>query len=91
MQNIDQTEMKAFEQRARKMESEVKTLCGQGRRDEAQAVAMAFGSEVAKSPSMQEMKKCGEQMKGFLPNMPVPNQDESESDLANKHVCEEVY
>ena len=90
MKNIDQTEMKAFEQRARKMEAEVKTLCAQGKRDEAQSVAMAFGMEVAKSPSMQQMKKCGEPMRDFLPQMPMLNRDKSENDQSHKHVCDEV-
>ena len=90
MQNIDQGEMKAFEQRAREMEAEVKSLCAQGKRDQAQSVAMAFGMEVAKSPSMQAMKKCGEHMKGFLPKMPMPTGDESDSESTRHHVCDEM-
>lgn len=90
MQNIDQTEMKAFEQRARKMEAEVKTLCTQDKRDEARSVAMAFGMEVAKSPSMQQVKKCGESMKDFLPRMPMLNQEKYENDRTHKHVCDEM-
>ncbi|MGR9115731.1 MAG: hypothetical protein ACU85E_08190 [Gammaproteobacteria bacterium] len=88
MQNIDQSEMKAFEQRARRMETEVQTLCSQGKRDEALAVAMKFGMEVSKSPSMQKMKKCGEHMKGFVPKMPLPTQDHSADGQDNRHVCD---
>lgn len=90
IQNIDRTEMKAFEQRARRMESEVKGLCAQDKRDEAQSVAMAFGMEVAKSPSIQQMKKCGGPVKDFLPKIPMPGQESSGESQSPKHVCDEV-
>lgn len=90
MQKIDKTEMKAFEQRAGTMESEVKALCAQGQRDKAQSVAMAFGMDIAQSPSLQEMKKCSEHMKGFVPKIPAANSVDSDNEPSPKHVCDEI-
>ena len=34
---------------------------------------------------MQKMEKCGEMMKGMMPNMPFMDKDK---DLASRHVCD---
>ncbi len=86
MQNIDQSEMKALEQRAKKFEKEVKSLCKKGQRDQAQKKAISFGMEVSKTPVMQKMKKCGEQMTGVMKKMPL---SKIVTDYSNRHVCDE--
>ena len=85
MQNIDQTELKALEQRSSRSEAEVKSLCASGKREEAQAKAISFGKEIARDPVMQAMKKCGEMMKGMMSTMPLMNQHRVRSD---HHVCD---
>lgn len=92
MQKIDQSEMKTLEQRTRTMESEVKKLCAQGQRDEAQSVAMAFGIEAAKSPSLQQIKKCGVHMQGLLQKITQwqPDAGSPETKSANQHICDTV-
>jgi len=85
MQNIDQTKLKALEQRSSRSEAEVKSLCASGKREEAQAKAISFGKEIARDTIMQAMKKCSEIMKGMMPTMPFMNQHKDRSD---HHVCD---
>ena len=85
MQNVDQAKLKVLEQRSYEIEAEVKSLCTSGKRDEAQKKAISFGKEVAKDPTMQAMRKCGEMMKGMTPNMPFMDQDK---DYSSHHVCD---
>jgi alanyl-tRNA synthetase len=85
MQNVDQAEMQAFEQRAEQMTAETKALCASGKRDEAMKVAIAFGKEVASNKAVQEMKKCGDMVKGMLPKA-IP-QDNGQSS-PDSHICD---
>jgi UTP:GlnB (protein PII) uridylyltransferase len=85
MQNIDQTKLKALEQRSNQFEAEMKSLCADGRRDEAQTKAIAFGREFSTDPTIQAMRKCGELMQGVMPVMPFMDEDE---DYSSRHVCD---
>lgn len=89
MANIDQTEMKAFQQKAEAMDAEVKALCAAGKRDAAMARAMAFGKETAQSTIMQDMKKCGEGMKNMLPNLPKTARPTDDTSGKPRHICDE--
>jgi len=86
MQNIDQSEMKTLEQRAKKFEKEVKSLCKKGQRDQAQKRAISFGVEMSKAPVMQKMNKCSKQMAGAMEKMPF---SKIVKDYSNRHVCDE--
>lgn len=88
MQNIDQDEMKVFEQRAKQMETEVRALCAGGKRDEAMATALSFGKEALNNKAMQEMKKCGEGMKMMLPKIAIQTQTDEE-EKPRRHICDE--
>lgn len=88
MQDIDQSRLKEFEQRARKVEAEVKSLCASGKRDDAQQEAMAFGKEVAGNPDIQKMVECGKMMSGMMPEMPYVGQTDSTDDSSATHVCD---
>ncbi|MEN8262107.1 MAG: hypothetical protein ABFR82_01430 [Nitrospirota bacterium] len=85
MQNVDQDKLKVLEQRSNQFGAEVKSLCTSGKRDEAQKKAISFGKEMAKDPSMQAMKKCGELSKGMMQKMPFMDQD---IDRSKHHVCD---
>lgn len=89
MQNIDQTEMQAYEQRARQMEAETKALCANGKRDEAVKKAMSFGKEASNSKAMQELMKCGEGMKDMLPKVVTAGQDNG-AGKKPRHLCDEL-
>ena len=88
MQGIDQSRMKAFEQRATTVEAEVKSLCASGKRDAAQTKAVAFAQEMAGDPDIQKMKQCSEMMSGMMPTMPYMNQP-GEPDASTGHVCDQ--
>jgi hypothetical protein len=88
MQGVDQSQLQAFEQRASKIEAEVKSLCASGKRDDAQQKAMAFGQEVVGNPDIQKMMKCGEMMSSVMPKMPFMDQA-NDPGKSVKHVCDQ--
>ena len=90
LENIDQAELDALDQRSTQMRAKVESLCAEGKRDEAQKTAISFGKEMAKDPTMQTAKKCtemvsSEMMKGMMPKFPMMD---LEKDLSNRHVCD---
>lgn len=87
MEDLDQSKLKALEQRSRQLESEVKTLCADGKRDQAQKKAISFGMEVVNDPTMKVMRKCGEMMKDVMPKMTFTGLDK---DSADHHICDEL-
>ncbi len=89
MQDIDQAEMQAFEQRANQMSEETQALCASGKRDEAMQMATAFGKEVSGSKAMQAMKKCGEGMKNRMPKIVAAAQDDQQG-KSGRHICDEL-
>ncbi len=86
MQNIDQAEMQAFEQRAKQMSADTQALCASGKRDEAMQLAMAFAKETSGNKAMQAMKKCGEGMKNMIPKVAAAAQN----DKPGRHICDEL-
>lgn len=88
MDKVDQTELEAIEQRSEEFEAEVKSLCEQGKRDEAQEKAVAWGKEMMDNPTLTQMRKCGEIAQGMVP----PGQQQPEEydfDFSKRHVCDE--
>lgn len=88
MQGIDQSRMKAFEQRAKMMESRIKTLCANGERDAAQKEAVVFAREMNGDPDIKKMRECGEKMRGMMPAMPYMEHANA-SDSSGDHVCDQ--
>ena len=89
MEKIDQSELEELERKAEKFETEMKSLCASGKRDEAQERAMVYMKEIVNSSVVKEAKRCGEMMKGamqgMMQDMPFMNQDK---DYSSKHVCD---
>lgn len=85
MENVDQEQLKVLEQRTEQVEAAVKSLCANGKRDEAEEKAMAFGKEIATDPVINAMSECGEMAKGMMPQMTYMDQEEENSD---QHVCD---
>jgi ABC-type phosphate transport system auxiliary subunit len=91
LEQIDQAELDALDQRSSKMRTKVESLCAKGKLDEAQETAISFGKEMAKDPTMQSARKCtemvsSEMMKGMMPKFPMMD---LEKDLSSRHVCDE--
>jgi len=89
MMNIDQEKLRKIEQRSKQLDAELKALCAEGKRDEAQAKAISFGMELAEDPTLLEMRKCGEMYQGMAPKMPYMGQyQDDDEDRSNRHVCD---
>jgi len=86
MEQVDQEQLKKLEARTSRMEAEIKKLCQAGKRDEAEAKAMAFGKEMAKDPTVKQYQRCAELMQGMAQQMPFAN---PEHETSERHVCDE--
>lgn len=67
MADLDRGAIEQMKQDSEELMQQVAELCKAGKRDEAQAQAVAFGLRVAGSEEMQKMRKCGDMMQGSLP------------------------
>jgi hypothetical protein len=85
MNKVDQTQLKALEKRQQQFEVEIKSLCQNGKRSQAQKRAMSFTKEMMKNPTIAQIKNCGEMAKSIFPDMPFMEKDEKDS---NRHVCD---
>jgi len=62
LEKIDQSQLKALDTRTQKMEAEVQSLCASGKRDAAQAKAIAYGNEIRNDSTMRMLAECGGMM-----------------------------
>ena len=85
IQKVDQNELKALEQRSNQFQAEVKSLCDDGKRNEAQQKALAFGQEIVEDSTVQAVRKCSEMVTVGMPEMPYKD---PEKYLAEHHVCD---
>jgi hypothetical protein len=88
MQRVDQSRLQAFEQRASKVEAEVKSLCAGGKRDAAQQQAVTFSQEMAGDTEIQKVVECTKIMSGIMPMMPFLDRA-SEPGKSARHVCDQ--
>jgi hypothetical protein len=86
--SIDQSSLNKLQVRSEQAKEEIDALCAQGKRDQAQKKAMAFGRQIGSDPTMKQMRKCGEIAQGALP-MPDMVETYDEKEYANRHVCDE--
>ena len=87
MQDVDQDQLKGLEQRSRQVDADIKSLCTDGKRAEAQQRAMDFGLEISQDSNMQIMRKCGEMMQGMMPALPLV--DYQQKTAEGKHICDQ--
>lgn len=88
MGDLDEAELKKFEQQAMAMEARVREHCASGDTDAAEQEAMAFGREVAASPTMQKIQECSKLMQGAMPGMTtMAMQTDAEADSGS--ICDE--
>ncbi len=84
MRNVDQSAMDSMASKAEAMQKRIKGLCQAGKRDQAQSLAVEFGRKMASNEAMKQMRKCGEMMRGMMPQPSFPSEDE----LKQSHVCD---
>lgn len=85
VEQVDKNKLKALEQRSRRIEQEVKALCADGKRDQAQKKAISFGEEVVKDPTIKQVRQCGEMMDSIMPTMAFTAEDKPST---SHHVCD---
>ena len=91
MQSIDQNELKALETDTNKFLAEMKGLCKEGKRDEAQEKAIVFSKEMMSSSTIKALRKCTEKMSATMKGMmPTMDTEEMTKDYNNRHVCDEI-
>ena len=91
MQTVDQNEVEALDKESKIFEAEMKELCNDGKRDEAQNRAIAYSRKVMSSQAFTTIRKCTENMpasmRGMMPNM---DPEEIAKDYSKHHVCDEI-
>lgn len=85
MKNIDQSALEGLKKEGERMKAEVGALCKNGKRNEAQDKAMAYGKEMMSRPELMKMRECGKMMAGMMPKMPFEHIEEKNK---NSHVCD---
>lgn len=86
MQGIDMSALDGLEAEGKQKQAEIKSLCADGQRDKAQDNAVDYAKEMMARPEMQAMQKCGDLLRGMIPEMPFDNFEEK---YKNSHVCDE--
>lgn len=89
MSKVDQEEIKKLEQETDRMEAKFRTLCEQGKKDEAQEEAIKFGKKMMNNSAMVQMKECSEIAKRFVPKGAMKDDDET-FDPEKHHVCDDI-
>ncbi len=85
MQQVDQTQLQAIEKQQQQFDTEIRALCKNGKRDQAQQKAIAYAKKMMNNPAIKAMQKCGEIARGMMPEMPVTRM---EKELESQHVCD---
>ncbi|MEZ5524990.1 MAG: hypothetical protein R3E62_08565 [Pseudomonadales bacterium] len=90
MEKIDRAQLQALADKAQAFEAQIKKLCAEGKRTEAQSQGIKFSQEMSHSPVAQEMRRCSEMMAGVMAGFGgmahagVPTVEEMES----QHICD---
>jgi hypothetical protein len=84
MQNIDPTVMQRIEEKGNAIQTEIKTLCATGKRDEALQKAMVYGKEMSESGDFKQLRDCGEMAVAMAPGFIANNPGNPDAG----HVCD---
>jgi len=93
-ENLDQDKLNALAEEGQAVEKELKQLCADGKRAQAQTKAMAFGMKFLQSEEFQQVKQCGEMAQGMMPEIPdysvYADEDSAVEDMKSRHVCDDI-
>jgi len=79
---IDMNAIQTMHKESVKIEKEIKQMCSQGQRDQAQIKAVAYSKKIMNIPAMKQMKECSK-------NTMVAEMLETETNNLEKyHVCD---
>ena len=85
MGKVDPSVMETMQREGQAMASRVDALCAAGKRDEAQDEAIAYGKKLNASSEFKQVRKCGEMMRGAMPQTTMPTPEDLAKGL---HVCD---
>ena len=89
-QNLDQSKLEAMAAEAEEKQKELKQLCADGKRDEAQREAMAFGMKFMQSDEFRQLQQCGEMARGMMPEMPDYSVYDTDGEGDSRHICDDI-
>jgi len=81
---IDQNALNELRTQGETIAAELKAMCVAGQRDAAQARAVAYGREMARSPLLDSLGECGERVKSMIQIPYVADTMEGKT----QHVCD---
>ena len=86
LMQVDEMELLGYQNKISKLEPEIRSLCKNGKRDEAQQKAIAFGKEIASSNAIKTIQACTKNMQesAFMPTLP------DFDNLGDRHICDEL-
>ncbi len=90
MAKIDQQKLQALENQGMKFMEQVRQLCSQGKRDQAQKLAIDYHKKMENDPTVKALDKCSEGLETFTMNG-LPGQDGEDNDAGEGgHICDEL-
>lgn len=89
MAQVKEKDLKNLERKAKQLESEVKSLCAAGKRDEAQSRALELAQSINRDQTVLTIKECTKDLTGMMAQMmPKPPLPEKYDDLGQGHICD---
>ena len=82
---IDQAALQKLGQKGQEMQTQLQSLCTNGKRDQAQAKAMQFAQVYTNSKEVKVLRECGQQIASFIPDVSSMMKELENSD---RHVCD---
>lgn len=94
VQNVDRAALQKLQQEGEAMQAEVKSLCANKKREQAQEKAINYSKSMAARPEIIKIRECSKMMGGMMsqmmPGMGIPSLEEIESKSKTSHVCDEI-
>ena len=88
-QSIDQERLETMSREAEAKQAELKQLCADGQRDQAQQEAMAYGMKMMESEEFKQLQKCGEMAGAMMPEMDY-SVYQTDGEGESRHVCDDL-
>ena len=87
MAKIDQSQTQVIEEKQMLFQYNMKKMCADGKRDQAQKQALSFAKEMSDNPMIKELNACNKMMEGIMTVIPSMDQQD---DYADTHVCDSL-
>lgn len=85
---VDQNELERLQRDGEAAGVEIRALCDAGRRDAAQARALALGQAMAADPAVAALGACSRRLADMIPGLAAAATASAAEDSAPTHVCD---